>query len=87
MVSRAPNVQAQLQSGKVELTWRVKLFSAIATYLALALMLCAGILQAVHGSYWLLIIGTLGYLALLVGIGCLPGSSAEAASAHSHPSR
>ncbi|MGN6554734.1 MAG: hypothetical protein ACTHLW_13580 [Verrucomicrobiota bacterium] len=38
----------------------------------MALILGWGILQAVHGSYWLLAGGFLGYLALLGKIGCLP---------------
>jgi hypothetical protein len=50
----------------------MKFFAAIFAYVVIALILCWGILQAVHGSYWLLIIGTLGYLGMMIKFGCLP---------------
>lgn len=51
---------------------RMKFFGSILVYLAMAAVLGWGILHAVHGSYWLLIVGILGYLALLTKLGCLP---------------
>jgi hypothetical protein len=50
----------------------VKFFIAVAAYLVMGVILCAGILQAVHGSYWLLGFSVLGYLVLLGLVGCLP---------------
>jgi hypothetical protein len=41
----------------------------------MGLLISWGILHAVHGSYWLLIVGVLIYLGLLTKFGCLPPKS------------
>ena len=43
---------------------------SIATYLVMGLILAAGILMAVKGSFWLLIAGFVTYLVLLAKFGC-----------------
>ncbi len=43
--------------------------------LGMALLLVAGILLAVKGSWWLLIAGVLAYLLAFARIGCSQGSS------------
>jgi hypothetical protein len=48
----------------------MKFVLSIATYLALGLLLAAGILVAVKGSFWLLIAGFVLYLGLLIKFGC-----------------
>ena len=53
----------------------MKFLGAIVAYAVMALILGWGILQAVHGSYWLLVFGTLGYLTLFGKLGCLPPKS------------
>ena len=50
----------------------MKFLGAIFAYAAMAFILGWGILQAVHGHYWLLTIGFLGYMAMLIKLGCLP---------------
>jgi hypothetical protein len=45
---------------------------AIAAYLLIALVLAWGILLAVHGNPWLLIIGFLAYAIAFAKLGCLP---------------
>ncbi len=50
----------------------MKFLASIFVYAFMAFILGWGILQAVHGSYWLLTIGFLGYMALLIKLGCLP---------------
>ena len=49
----------------------MKLFLSIATYLGLGLLLAAGILMAVKGSFWLLVAGVVLYLVLVAKYGCL----------------
>lgn len=48
---------------------------AIIAYAVMALIIGWGILQAVHGHFWLLAFGVLGYLALFFKLGCLPPKS------------
>lgn len=48
----------------------MKFVLSIATYAALGLLLAAGILMAVKGSFWLLIAGFVTYLGLLIKFGC-----------------
>jgi hypothetical protein len=50
----------------------MKFLGSIAAYGAMAFILGWGILQAVHGYYWLLTVGFLGYMAMLIKLGCLP---------------
>lgn len=50
----------------------MKFLGAIAAYLLIALILGWGILLAVHGSPWLLIVGFLAYVVAFAKIGCLP---------------
>jgi len=53
----------------------MKLLLVIVAYLAISLLLGWGILLAVKGNPWLLIIGTLAYAISFAKIGCLPGKS------------
>lgn len=48
----------------------MKLLVAIIVQMLLGLLLVCGILQAVHGSLWLLIIGALAYLVVFARAGC-----------------
>lgn len=50
----------------------MKFLGSIFAYLAMAFVLAWGILQAFHGNFWLLAIGVLGYMTLLIKLGCLP---------------
>ena len=52
----------------------MKFFLSVLAYVLMALVLVAGILQAVHGHYALLGVGTLGYILAVAKIGCLPPS-------------
>ncbi|HYG23117.1 MAG TPA: hypothetical protein VEH04_10065 [Verrucomicrobiae bacterium] len=45
---------------------------AIFAYAFMAFVLGWGVLQAVHGNYWLLVIGFVAYMAMLIKLGCLP---------------
>jgi hypothetical protein len=49
----------------------MKLSAAILVYLVIGLFLGVGILKAVHGSYWLLILGGISYVVGFAWIGCL----------------
>ena len=53
----------------------MKLLLAIVAYLVIGLVLGVGILLAVKGSYWLLIISFLAYVVAFGKLGCLPGKS------------
>jgi len=53
----------------------MKFLAAMSAYLAMGLVLGAGILLTVKGNPWLLIVGILGYLVTLGTIGCLPQKS------------
>jgi hypothetical protein len=53
----------------------MKFLLAIATYLALGLVLGWGILLLVHGRPGLLIVGCLIYVLAFAKLGCLPAKS------------
>jgi hypothetical protein len=53
----------------------MKFFWTVTAYLAISAFLGWGILQAVHGHPWLLIVGSLAYVAAVAKLGCLPGKS------------
>ncbi|HTL59952.1 MAG TPA: hypothetical protein VL361_30045 [Candidatus Limnocylindrales bacterium] len=53
----------------------MKFFLAIVAYLVISVFLGWGILLAIRGNPWLLIIGFLVYAVAFAKIGCLPGSS------------
>ena len=48
----------------------MKFAAAMLTHVLMGLVLVWGILQAVHGNYWLLIAATLAYLVAFARIGC-----------------
>jgi hypothetical protein len=50
----------------------MKFFLAWVVYLAMAAVLGAGIVAAVKGSPWLLLISVLVYLVAFAKLGCLP---------------
>jgi hypothetical protein len=50
----------------------MRLLGAVFAYLLIALLLGWGILLAVKGSFWLLVVSTAAYLILFTKIGCLP---------------
>ena len=49
----------------------MKLFYAIAVWLGVGAVLALGILLAVKGHPWLLILGVIGFVAAVGKIGCL----------------
>jgi len=53
----------------------MKFILAIVAYLVIGVFLGWGILLAVHGSPWLLIVGFLAYAVAFAKLGCLPGKS------------
>ena len=53
----------------------MKLLLAIFAYLVIAAILGWGILAAVRGSPWLLVVGFLAYAVAFARIGCLPKKS------------
>jgi hypothetical protein len=53
----------------------MKFILAILAYLLIGVVLGAGILMAVKGNLWLLIIGFLVYVIAFGKLGCLPGKS------------
>lgn len=52
----------------------MKFLAAIAVYLLTGAVLAGGILQAVKGNLWFLVIGFLVFVVALGKIGCLPKS-------------
>jgi hypothetical protein len=50
----------------------MKFLGAIVAYLITGGVLGWGILEAVHGRFWLLAIGALAYVVAFAMIGCLP---------------
>ena len=50
----------------------MKFLGATLAYGAMAFVLAWGMLQAFNGNFWLLAIGVLGYMTLLIKLGCLP---------------
>ena len=53
----------------------MKFLLAILAYLLIGGVLGWGILLAVKGNYWLLIVGFLAYVVAFGKLGCLPGKS------------
>jgi len=53
----------------------MKFFLAILAYLLIGAVLGSGILLAVKGNLWLLIVGFLAYVVAFGKLGCLPGKS------------
>jgi hypothetical protein len=53
----------------------MKFLMAILAYLLIGFVLGWGILLAVKGSFWLLIVSFLGYVIAFSRIGCLPKKS------------
>jgi hypothetical protein len=49
----------------------MKLFLAFAVWIVMGAIIAKGILSAIHGSYWLLIVAVIGFAALVGKIGCL----------------
>jgi hypothetical protein len=50
----------------------MKFFLAILAYLLIGAILGWGILLAMKGSFWVLIVGFLGYVVAFAKLGCLP---------------
>jgi len=50
---------------------QMKFSLAIIVYLIIGVVLGVGILQAVHGSYWLVIAGAVAYVVAFARIGCV----------------
>ena len=48
----------------------MKFVMAVIVQSLLGLLLMWGIIQATHGSYWLLVVGFLAYLVVFVRAGC-----------------
>jgi hypothetical protein len=53
----------------------MKFLLAIVAYLFIALVLGLGILLAVKGQPWLLIVGSLAYVCAFAKLGCMPAKS------------
>ena len=51
----------------------MKLLCVYLTWLAMAAVLATGIVMAVNGSPWLLILGALGFVLAFAKLGCLHG--------------
>jgi hypothetical protein len=49
----------------------VKIFLVIFVWVLMALLLVAGIVLAVKGSLWLLVVGLVGFVLAVAKIGCL----------------
>ncbi len=50
----------------------MSLILAIVTYWIMAIILILGVVFAVKGSFWLLILGALGFIIILTKVGILP---------------
>ena len=55
----------------------MKFYAVVLAYLLIAVVLGWGILQAVHGHYWLLGGGILAYVLAFSKLGCLPPDSSH----------
>ena len=53
------------------LSRRMKLFLAFAVWIGMGAILAKGVVMAVHGTAWLLVVGALLFFALVAKIGCL----------------
>lgn len=49
----------------------MSVFLALFAWLVMAAILVTGVVMAVHGSFWLLILGALGFVVAVAKIGCL----------------
>ena len=52
----------------------MKFLAAIAVYLLIGVVLSWGILLAMKGSLWFLLVGLLAYILAFAKLGCLPKS-------------
>ena len=50
---------------------RMKLILAFLVWILMGAVLVVGMIKAVHGSYWLVIVGLLGFIGMVAKIGCL----------------
>ena len=55
----------------------MKFIASIVAFLLIALVLGAGIYEAVEGHFWLLAVGLLVYLLAFAKLGCLPPSKSH----------
>jgi hypothetical protein len=55
----------------------MKFFAAIIAYLFIGLILGLGILQVVHGHFWVLAVGVIVYVVAFAKIGCLPSGKSH----------
>ena len=53
----------------------MKFFLAVLAYVVIGLVLGCGLVMAVKGSPWLLVVGFLAYVVAFGKIGCLPKKS------------
>jgi hypothetical protein len=53
----------------------MKFLAAILAYLVIGLLLAWGLLLAVKGEAWLLVVGMLAYVVAFARLGCLPKKS------------
>lgn len=49
----------------------MKLIFVMFVWLVMALLLVAGVVASVHGSFWLLALGLVGFVFAVARIGCL----------------
>jgi hypothetical protein len=49
----------------------VKIFIVIFVWMLMALLLTAGVVLAVKGTFWLLVVGIIGFVLAVAKIGCL----------------
>lgn len=49
----------------------MKLIFVMFVWLVMALLLVAGVVASVHGSFWLLALGLVGFVCAVAKIGCL----------------
>ena len=49
----------------------MKLFLAFVVWIAMGTILSKGLLMAIDGRFWLLIVGVLGFILMVAKIGCL----------------
>jgi hypothetical protein len=55
----------------------MKFFAAIVAFLIIALILGAGIYEAMMGHLWVLAVGLIAYLIAFAKFGCLPPSESH----------
>jgi hypothetical protein len=49
----------------------MNIFLALLVWVIMAAILTTGVVMAVHGSFWLLVLGFLGFVLAVAKIGCL----------------